>query len=153
MLLLISACLILLFTGCAKQNNKPILNPFESIPIGSAKSVDFSNYALQSENKELGRTKVVTEKKDMESILSYIKTIDCTESSQKIKGADYEIRIKNNIGSYIYSVGVSKNQIYMYEGGVNSSPLIYDYNDAEVVKELAKAYKEMNYNEEPIYRK
>lgn len=152
-LFLISACLILLVTGCAKQDNKPIIKPLESIPIDLAKIVDFSNYALQSENKELGRTKIVTEKKDMESIVSYIKAINCIESNRKIKDADYEIRLKNDMGSYIYSIGVSKNQIYVYEGGISSTTLVYDYNDTKIIKELARVYKEMDYSEEFIYRK
>lgn len=152
-LLLISFCLILLFTGCTKQDNRPIIKPFESISIDLAKSVDFSNYKLQSEKKELGRTKTITEKNDMESIVSYIKTINCMESNRKMKDVDYEIRLKDDMGSYIFSIAVSKNQIYTYDGGVNSTILIYDYKDATVIKELARVYKEMNYSEELIFRK
>jgi hypothetical protein len=152
-LILISSCLILLFIGCAKQEIKPIIKPFESITIDLAKSVEFSNYVLQSENKESGRIKIVTEKKDMESIVSYIKTIDCTESTRKIKDADYEIRLKDDMGDYIYSIGVSKNQIYMYQGGINSTTLVYDYNDTKVIKELIRVYKAMDYSEEFIYSK
>lgn len=65
---LISVWLILLFTGCAKQENKQIVKPFENIPVDLAKSVNFSNYTLPSKNKEVGRSKIVTEKQDMEDI-------------------------------------------------------------------------------------
>lgn len=149
-LLVISACLILLFTGCAKQEIKQIVKPFENVSIDSAKSVEFSNYTLRSENKELGRTKTVTKKQDVEEIVRYIKTISGTKSTEKIKDANYEIRI--NDSGYIYSMGVSKNQFYTYEG-MNSTTLVYDNIDTKVIKELIRIYNEMNYSEKPIYSK
>ena len=145
-LLVFSACLILLFTSCGKQEIKETVKPFEDISIDLVKSADFSNYTLRSEEKELGRTKTITEKRDVEEIVKYIKTISCTESTRKIKDADFEIRLIDNKGSYIYSIGVSKNQIFMY-GGINSITFVYDYSDTKVIKELARIYKEMNYRE------
>ncbi len=156
---IISAWLILLLTGCAKQESKQIIKPFENIPIASAKTVDFSNYAIRSKNKELGRIKTVTEKKDIENIVKYIKTLSCTESIGEIKNADYDIRFRNGkdgIDGDMYTIILSKNRICVYVFGTdtdNPAISIYDYKDPKLINGLGRIYKEINYNEVLIMRK
>lgn len=152
-LLVISTWLILLLTGCAKQEIKQIVKPLDNIPMASAKNIKFSNYTIRSENKELGRTKTVTEKQDMENIVKYIKTLSCTESTRKVKDSDYEIRLSNVTGDYMYSIQVSKNQLYVYGGGTDPDISVFDYKDPELIKELERVYKEINYKEILIMRK
>lgn len=151
-LLVICACLILLFTGCAKQDIKQVVKPFDNIPVDLAKSVNLSDFTITSEMKESGRLKRVTEKQDMEILASYISTINCTESTRKIKDADFSIQLSDGIGNFIYTIGVSKNQIYMYKG-INSTKFVYDYIDTNVIKELQRIYKTMNYKEELMMKK
>lgn len=152
-LVVISALLILLITGCAKQEIKETVKPFENIPIASAKSVDFSNYTIRSEKKELGRIKTITGKQDMENIVKYIKTLICTKSNQKVKDFDYEIRLYDGLGSDMYSIQISKNQIFMYNDGKDTDISVYEYKDPKLVSELARVYKEINYKEVLIMRK
>ena len=153
MLLVISACLILLLPGCAKQEIKQTIKPFENIPINSAESIEFSNYTIRSENKELGRIKIVTKKQDMEKIVTYIKTLSCTKSTREIKDGDYSIRLSDGKGDFIYSLQVSKNQIYINGDDTNPITSLYDYKDAKIISELMKVYNEMNYKEVFIMRK
>jgi len=152
-LLLISAWLILLLTACAKQEIKQMVTPFENIPIASAKSIEFSNYTIRSEHKELGRIKTVTKKQDMENIIKYIKTLSCTESTQEADDGDYSIRLRDDTGKYIYSIQVSKNQLCLYERGTNTAISIYDYKDPKLINELETVYKEINYKEVLMMRK
>lgn len=152
-LLVISAWLILLLTACAKQEIKQMVTPFENIPIASGKSIEFSNYTIRSENKELGRTKTVTKKQDMENIVKYIKTLSCTESTQEVNDDDYDIRLRDDTGKYIYSIQVSKNQLCVYERGTDTAISMYDYKDTKLINELERVYKEINYKEVLIMRK
>ncbi|MBU3157663.1 hypothetical protein [Clostridium estertheticum] len=152
-LLVISAWLILLFTACAKQEIKQTVTPFENIPIASAKSIEFSNYTLRSENKELGRIKTVTKKQDMEDIVKYIKTLSCTESTGEIKNAEYEINLRNGkdgIAGDIYTIILSENRICVYVIGTDTDHpaiSIYNYKDPKLINELERIYKEINYKE------
>ena len=118
-LIVISVWLIFLLTACAKQESKQMVTPFENIPIASAKSIEFSNYTIRSENKELGRIKTVTKKEDMKSIVKYFKNLSCTESTQEANDGAYSIRLRDETGKYIYSFQVSKNQLCLYERGTD----------------------------------
>ena len=153
--IVISAWVFLLLTGCAKQEIKQMVKPFENIPIASAKSVRFSNYTIRSENKELGRIKTVTEKQDMENIVNYIKTLSCTASNQKVKSSDYEICLSDGTSGngFIYTIEVSKNKIYVYGGGTDPDISVYEYKDPKLISELARVYKEINYKEVLIMKK
>ncbi|MBW9170456.1 hypothetical protein K2F43_04455 [Clostridium estertheticum] len=152
-LIVISVWLIFLLTACAKQESKQMVTSFENIPIASAKSIEFSNYTIRSENKELGRTKTVTKKQDMESIVKYIKTLSCTKGTKETNGGDYSIRLRDVTGKYIYSIQVSKNQICLYERGTDTTISIYDYKDTKLINELERVYKDINYKEVFIVRK
>ncbi|WP_298844409.1 hypothetical protein [Clostridium sp.] len=152
-LLVISVWLIFLVTACAKQEIKQMVTPFGNIPIASAKSIEFSNYTIRSENKELGRTKTVTKKQDMENIVKYIKTLSCTVSTQEANDGDYDIRLRDDTGKYIYSTQVSKNQICLYERGTDTATSMYDYKDTKLINELEILYKKLNYKEVFIMRK
>ncbi|MBX4268128.1 hypothetical protein [Clostridium estertheticum] len=152
-LIVISVWLIFLLTACAKQESKQMVTPFGNIPMASAKSIEFSNYTIRSENKELGRTKTVTKKQDMESIVKYIKTLGCTKSTQKANGGDYSIRLRDGTGKYIYSIQVSKNQLCLYERGTDTAIAVYDYKDTKLINELERAYKDINYKEVFMMRK
>ncbi|MBU3175443.1 hypothetical protein KPL47_03570 [Clostridium estertheticum] len=151
--IVISVWLILLLTACAKQESKQVVTPFENIPIASAKSIEFSNYTIRSENKELGRIKTVTKKQDMESIVKYIRSLSCTKSTQKANDGDYSIRLRDDTGKHIYSIQVSKNQLCLYERGTNTAISIYDYKDPKLINELERIYKEINYKEVLMMRK
>ncbi|MBU3100202.1 MULTISPECIES: hypothetical protein [Clostridium] len=152
-LIVISVWLIFLLTACAKQESKQMVTPFENIPIASAKSIEFSNYTIRSENKELGRIKTVTKKQDMESIVKYIKTLSCTEGNQEVNNGDYDIRLRDDTGKYIYSIQVSKNQLCLYERGTDTAISVYDYKDAKLINELERVYKDINYKEVFMMRK
>ncbi|MBU3155479.1 hypothetical protein [Clostridium estertheticum] len=152
-IIVISAWLILLLTACAKQESKQMVTPFGNIPITSAKSIEFSNYTIRSENKELGRIKTVTKKQDMESIVKYIKTLSCTQSTQKANDGDYSIRLRDDMGKYIYSIQVSKNQLCLYERGTDTAISVYDYKDTKLINELERVYKDINYKEVFMMRK
>ena len=130
-----------------------MVKPFENIPIASAKSVDFSNYTIRSENKELGRIKTVTEIQDMENIVKYIKTLSCTESTREVKDADYEIRLSDGKSGYMYSIQISKNLIYVYGAGTDPTISVHEYKDKRLIKELVRIYKEINYEEVLIMKK
>jgi len=158
-LLLISAWLILLFTACAKQEIKQKVTPFENIPIASAKSIEFTNYTIRSEHRELGRIKTVTKQQDMEAIIKYIKTLSCTESIGEIKNADYEISLrdgKDGIDGEIYTIILSKNRICVYSYGTDKDHpdiSMYDYKNPKLINELETVYKEINYKEVLMMRK
>ncbi|MCB2305893.1 hypothetical protein LGL08_06105 [Clostridium estertheticum] len=152
-LIVISVWLIFLITACAKQESKQMVTPFENTPISAAKSIEFSNYTIRSENKELGRTKTVTKKQDMESIVKYIKTLSCTKSTQETNGGDYSIRLRDDTGKYIYSIQVSKNQLCLYERGTDTAISVYEYKDTKLIDELERVYKDINYKEVFIIKK
>ncbi|MBU3218280.1 hypothetical protein LL033_15320 [Clostridium estertheticum] len=152
-LIVISAWLVFLLAACAKQESKQMVTPFENIPISAAKSIEFSNYTIRSENKELGRTKTVTKKQDMESIVKYIKNLSCKKGTQETNGGDYSIRLRDGTGKYIYSIQVSKNQICLYERGTDTAISVYDYKDTKLINEMERVYKDINYKEIFIIKK
>ncbi|MBX4259243.1 hypothetical protein KTC96_16195 [Clostridium estertheticum] len=152
-LIVISVWLIFLLTACAKQESKQMVTPFENIPISAARSIEFSNYTIRSENKELGRIKTVTKKQDMENIVKYIKNLSCTKSTQKSNDGDYSIRLRDDKGKYIYSIQVSKNQLCLYERGTDTAISVYNYKYPKLINELEKEYKELNYKEVLMMRK
>jgi hypothetical protein len=79
--------------------------------------------------------------------VKYIKTLNCTKSYHKVKDFDYEIRLYDGIGSYMYSIQISKNQIFVYNDGTDLDISLYDYKDAKFISELARLYKDMSYKE------
>jgi hypothetical protein len=110
--------LILLFTGCSKPESKQTIKPFVDIPVGLTKRIEFSNLTITSSKKESGRSKMVTNPQDIQDIAKYLTTISCTESNQKDKEPDFTISLIDNTEKqkhYIYSIGASKNQIYIYK--------------------------------------
>lgn len=159
-LTIIISLLTLLLIGCNKSENVKIISPFNDIPIISAKRIEFSNLTVTSKEKELGRSKMVTDEYDIQKIEEYLKTITCTESSNKEKKADFQISLIDNIEkekNYIYSIGVSKNQIYVYKYSEYSNPdtvkFIYENIDSKVIEELRSLYDDMNYKEELLMKK
>lgn len=148
---------MLLFTGCTKSEVKQRIKPFDDIPINSTKRIEFSNLTITSSENELGRSKMVTNTQDIQSIGEYLKTISCIESSEKEKDPDFTISLINNTEtekSYIYSIGVSENQIYVYKYcGKETNKFAYKYTDQKVIEELKKLYNEMNYKEELLMKK
>lgn len=148
---------MLLFSGCTKPEVKQTIKPFEDIPIESTKRVEFSNFTVTSSEKESGRSKIVTNTQDMQDIAKYLKTISCTESSQKYKDPDFTISLIDNTEkakNYICSIGVSKNQIYIYKyKGNETNRFVYKYTDTKVIEELRKLYNSMNYKEELLMKK
>lgn len=156
MIVLVS-CLIFLFGGCAKPEVKQTIKPFEDIPIESAKRIEFNNFTVTSSEKESGRSKIVTNTQDMQDIAKYLKTISCIEIYQNDKDPDFTISLIDNTEqtkSYIYSIGISKNQIYIYKyKGNETNKFVYKYTDTKVIDELRKLYNSMNYEEELLMKK
>lgn len=148
---------MLLFNGCTKAEVKPVIKPFEDIPIDATKRIEFSNFTVTSSEKESGRSKMVTSKQDMQDMANFLKTISCIESNQKDKAPNFTISLIDNIEkakSYIYSIGISKNQIYVYKYRDNeTTKFVYKYTDTKVIEELGKLYNSMNYEEELLRKK
>lgn len=156
-IIVLVSCLILLFSGCTKPEVKQTIKPFEDIPMESTKRIELNNFTITSSEKESGRSKMVNNTQDMQDILKYLKTINCIESNQRIKEPDFTISLIDNTEkakSYIYSIGVSKNQIYIYKyKGNETNKSVYKYTDAKVIEELRKLYNSMNYKEELLMKK
>lgn len=156
-IIVLVSCLMLLFSGCTKPDVKQTIKPFEDIPIDATKRIEFSNFTVTSSEKESGRSKMINNKQDMQSIANYLKTITCIESNQKDKDPDFAISLIDNTEkakSYIYSVGVSNNEIYIYKyKGNETTKLVYKYTDTKVIEELKKLYNSMNYKEELLMKK
>ena len=149
--------LILLFSGCTKPEVKHTVKPFEDIPIESTKRIEFSDFTVTSSQKELGRSKMVTNAQDIQEVLKYLKTIDCIESNRKPKDSDFSIAFidnTENAKSYIYSIGISKNQIFIYKHKEKEpNEFVYKYSDIEVIEEISKLYNSLNYEEELLMKK
>ena len=156
-IIVLVSCLMLLFSGCTKPEVNQTIKPFEDIPIESTKRIEFYNLTVTSSEKESGRSKMVTNTQDMQDIAKYLKTISCIESNQKDKDPDFTISLIDNTEkakSYIYSIGVSKNQIYVYKyKGNETNKSVYKYTDSKVIEELRKLYNSMNYKEELLMKK
>lgn len=150
---------ILLYTGCSKLESKQTINPFNDIPIDLTKRIEFSDFTITSSEKESGRCKMVTDSQNMQNIAKYLKTISCIESNEKEKEKepDFCISLIDNTEmakSYIYSIGVSKKQIYVYKFiGNETTKFAYKYTDTKVIEELRKLYNKMNYKEELLMKK
>lgn len=148
---------LMLLIGCSKSENKKILNPLNDIPIDSTKRIEFSNLTITSDEKEIGRSKMVTDKIDIKIISEYLKTINCVSSTREEKDPDFKISLIDTVEkekSYIYSIGVSNNQIYIYKYSDKDTIFsVYEYSDMEVIEELKKLYNDMNYQEEFLMKK
>jgi hypothetical protein len=155
--LVLVSCLMLLFSGCAKPEAKQAIKLFDDITIGETKRIEFSNFTVTSSEKESGRSKMVTDTKDIQVIANYLKTMSGIESNQKEKDADFTISFINNTEkakNYIYSIGVSENQIYIYKYKQNeTTKSVYRYTDAKAMEELRKLYNSMIYKEELLMKK
>ncbi|MCB2291427.1 hypothetical protein LGK97_17005 [Clostridium sp. CS001] len=157
--IILFSCLILLYTGCSKPESGEPIKPLNDIPINLTKRIEFSNLTITSSEKELGRSKMVTDTQDMQNIAKYLKTISCIESNQKEKEkeADFSISLIDNTEfakSYIYQIGVSKKQIFIFKYKENeTTKFIYKYTDTKVIEELRKLYNNMNYKEEFLMKK
>lgn len=148
---------LILLIGCVKSENKKILDPLNDIPIDSTKRIEFSNLTITSDEKEIGRSKMVTDEIDIKIISEYLKTINCVSSTQEEKDPDFQISLIDNVEkekSYIYSIGISNKQIYIYKYSDKDSIFsVYEYSDTEVIEELRKLYNDMNYKEELLMKK
>lgn len=133
------------------------MKPFEDIPVDITERIEFSNLTITSSSKELGRSKIVTNKQDIEEIAKYLKTISCIESNNKDRDPDFMISLFDNTkmdNGYIYLMGASKNQIFLYKyNSKESTRFVYKNIDTKVMKDLSNLYAEMNYKEELLMRK
>ncbi|MDV4150441.1 hypothetical protein R0131_06295 [Clostridium sp. AL.422] len=148
---------LILLIGCVKSENNQITNPFNDIPIDSTKRIEFSNLIITSDEKELGRSKIVTDEIDIKTIGEYLKPINCISSNKKEKDPDFQISLIDNMDkekNYLYSIGFSKNQIYIYDyTDENTNISVYEYTDTEVIEDLEKLYNDMDYEEELLMKK
>jgi len=149
--------LVFILIGCNKVEDKQVVNPFNDLPIDLTKRIEFSNLTITSDEKELGRSKIVTDEIDIKNIGEFLKPINCVSSNKKEKDPDFQISLLDNIEkekSYIYSIGFSKNQIFIYKYINKESNLsVYEYKDRKVIEDLKKLYNDMNYEEELLMRK
>ncbi|WP_066890272.1 hypothetical protein [Clostridium nigeriense] len=152
--------LILSLISCTKSENVKSISPFNDIPISSTKRIEFSNFTVTSKEKELGRSKMVTDEYDIQNIIKTLQTITCIESNNKEIKPDFQISLIDNIEkekNYIYSIGVSKNQIYVYKYSEYSNPdtikFVYENIDSSIIEELKSLYDDMNYKEELLMKK
>lgn len=154
---LIISFLILSLIGCTKSENVKNISPFNDIPISSTKRIEFSNLTITSEEKELGRSKMVTDEDDIQKIGEYLKTITCTESNDKNIKPDFEISLlksSENEKIYLYTIGVSYNGIYVYKySDTDTVKLVYKDIDIRIINELKSLYDDMNYKEELLMKK
>ncbi|MGH4120357.1 hypothetical protein [Clostridium sp.] len=155
--IVIISCIILLYTGCAKPDSTQTIKPFKDIPIDLTKRIEFSNLTITSSEKELGRSKMVTDSRDIQNIAKYLKTISCIESNQKEKESDFTISLIDNTEmakNYIYQIDVSEKQIYVFNYKDNeTTKFAYKYTDTKVIEELRNLYNNMNYKEEFLMKK
>ena len=143
--------LILSLISCTKSENVKSISPFNNIPISSTKRIEFSNFTVTSKEKELGRSKMVTGEYDIQNIIKTLQTITCIESNNKEIKPDFQISLIDNIEkekNYIYSIGVSKNQIYLYKySNPDTIKFVYEDIDSKIIEELRSLYDDMNYKE------
>jgi hypothetical protein len=147
----------LLCTGCTIIGAKQEIKPFDGIPINSTKRIEFSNLTITSSEKESGRSKMITNTQDIQDIGEYLKTISCIESNQRDIGPDFTISLIDNTEkekSYIYSIGISKNLIYIYKySSKQTNKFVYKHTGSKVIGELRELYNKMNYKEEILVKK
>ena len=79
----IISLLMFILIGCGKSESNEIVNPFNDIPIGETKRIEFHNLTITSDQKELGRSKMVTNEIDIKTIGEYLKPIECISSNKK----------------------------------------------------------------------
>ena len=156
-LAIIIPLLILSLIGCTKSENVKVISPFKDIPISSTKRIEFSNLTVTSKEKELGRSKMVTDEDDIKKIGEYLKSITCTESNNKNFKPDFVISLlksSENEKIYLYEIGVSNNQIYVYNySNTDTVNFIYKNIDSRITQELKSLYNDMNYEEEFLMKK
>ncbi|MDY2631057.1 MULTISPECIES: hypothetical protein [unclassified Clostridium] len=100
---------------------------------------------------------MITNEIDIKTIEEYLKPINAVSSNKKQKNPDFVISLIDNMDkekSYISSIGISKNQIYIYKYINEETELyIYKYTDENVIKDLKELYNKMNYEEELLMKK
>lgn len=59
--------LFLILIGCNKLEKNEVVNPFNDVSLNLTKRIEFSNLTIISDEKELGRSKIVTDESDIKS--------------------------------------------------------------------------------------
>ncbi|MBK1810160.1 hypothetical protein JHL18_05805 [Clostridium sp. YIM B02505] len=153
-LFIIFSFAILLIASCSKPKNKEIIKPFNDIEVSSTKKVEFENMAITSIEKELGRSKMVTNSEDISKVADYLKTIECVSVNQIEKSPDLIISFIDNEDNHINSIVFSKNKIHIYKNsGTDTTELRFAPVDKKIIKELKNLYSSMNYEEYLLIKK
>ncbi|MCI6691627.1 MAG: hypothetical protein MR510_03920 [Clostridium sp.] len=155
--IIMTSLLMLILSGCVNPESNEVINPFNDIQISETKRIEFRNLTITSNQKEVGRSKMITNEIDIKTIEEYLKPINAVSSNKKQKNPDFVISLIDNMDkekSYISSIGISKNQIYIYKYINEETELyIYKYTDENVIKDLKELYNKMNYEEELLMKK
>jgi hypothetical protein len=150
-------CLLLFCIGCTKNQEKPTVKPFENISSDLVKRVEFDNLRLASGEKEIARSKLITKSQDIQTMMKYIKSLSCIQSSEKDKAPDFVIALISNTEEskeYLYSINIYKNIIYVYKfSGTNTIKAVYKCTDPKLIDDLKNLYSSMSYKEEPVMQK
>lgn len=59
--------LFLILIGCNKLEKNEVVNSFNDVSLNLTKRIEFSNLTIISDEKELGRSKIVTDESDIKS--------------------------------------------------------------------------------------
>jgi hypothetical protein len=147
--------LAILFTGCSneyKELKKQTLPP--QISYDNIYSITLCTYSYTGKKNELGKSKMITQKKDIEIITNLLYSLDYKEINYKeVDSGDFSIQISDKVVSTMnepHSIGVnftSKIINYNYFIKKDGNFMRSYKGNSKIIKDLNYLYNKMDYKE------